>query len=882
MTKRLIIADSAAKIALLTAYYGDNTTGTLCQWPLFRTSFKTIVEGKSTEIFHFEALPEAEELCATLNANLDREIILAFDGDAKGELLSWQIGGYASQIGAGPDIIKRLKPTGFSRHEIDSTLQAITSPDTQIGQAAYSRLIFDDYLGRHLQRLLGTDRGPGNVLLRHHSLTILFMLNDRQYEQRMNRHIPKWQIIGQVEGAERSFPATLTKGLDIPTRGLFSDQGKALSLTNKLKTHPLEVDSVIHSPLKIAPPPPYHLPELAQDALTLLGLNLIQVAAIVTKLYHGVDHQGEVIGLISSPFPGTNPPATATIATLRDQVSTLYGKSNLGEQIDLSTGMIVPLLPHLDGTNFIPPLNQDETSLYKLIWTRAIASQMKPAVGESSCLDFLVNRKYGFQSHFHELTDYGFLQILPEQISQWQVPCPLAGIEKGQKFNASLLCQPSPREGQGLEPYTIESLFAELADFSIVPDADTVTLLGNLAALGYLVASEQGFLAATSLTNQVVTIVGKAFPKMQGLNLAAYIEQTINEAVTGRKNLSFALKQFDQTLMLHGKTLIKPKLPPKTPASRPRTSATIIKQTVTRPVPEKTSPPPDTSESSLSPQEADISTPEPAIDPSTVALPSQEDQFPSETEIEATQEEHRPTTDDSRSKEVAPPLPDELECDEESQPESTHQEPLAPSEDLLKLFADALVSSTPEAETTEQQPTPSGSADHPPEQPQKSPINLQGKECPTCGQAMTIMEDHFGTYWRCTGFPTCRYSETAQELPCPQCGHILTKKQTSTGKHFFACEDSDCQFMSWSAPHYLPCGLCDAPYLVEKIVQGSPQLRCPRAGCSYAQPFPEQPTENEPPQAGASPKKVVVRRAVPGTGKTTTGTKKVRVVRRRS
>jgi hypothetical protein len=88
--------------------------------------------------------------------------------------------------------------------------------------------------------------------------------------------------------------------------------------------------------------------------------------------------------------------------------------------------------------------------------------------------------------------------------------------------------------------------------------------------------------------------------------------------------------------------------------------------------------------------------------------------------------------------------------------------------------------------------------------------------------------------------------------------------------------------MSWSIPHYLPCGLCDSPYLVEKTVRGASRLHCPRAGCPYEQPLPGgDPGRTATPAGEPVKKKVLVRRTVSGAATSSGTTKKVRVVRRK-
>ncbi|MDP2107086.1 MAG: topoisomerase DNA-binding C4 zinc finger domain-containing protein, partial [Desulfobulbaceae bacterium] len=374
-------------------------------------------------------------------------------------------------------------------------------------------------------------------------------------------------------------------------------------------------------------------------------------------------------------------------------------------------------------------------------------------------------------------------------------------------------------------------------------------------------------LKATNQANQVVAILSRAFPQMQGVNLSAYIEQTINEALTSRKDLTFALRQFDQTLMLHGKALIKTKTPARVSTTRSRASSTIIKQATPTPVAIETDTSPIATNAPLPPAEAKQPTTDEAIikssHPASQTLETRPPTPPPQDEQSITIE--------IEDTDAGTPLSDKLLSHDKPEPESA-LETNTPPEDLLKLFTDSVSNKSAVADATNQRP------EHTPQ----PPLDSKEKNCPACGKSLVIKQDQFGTYWGCSGFPTCRYSENTQEFPCPLCGHALTRKQTPTGKDFFSCAHNDCQFMSWSTPHYLPCGLCNSPYLVEKIVQGGTQLRCPRAGCSYGQPLPEQSTENRSSPTGTSQKKIMVRRTVPGTGTAAAGTKKVRIVRRKS
>ncbi len=879
MAELLIVVDSAAKAEFMKEYYGDRAACVVCEWPLFKTSHQLAPGTKSGLRFQFDGLPSGAACLDALRAFQDKEVMLALDDTTRANYLCWQISGYVAQIGGNPAMVKRLTPQSFSKGDIDAALRLAWPVNEQQGLPFYGRLLFDDCLAHHLTRLVGTDRGPANLPLRHSSLTTLFLLAEREQERLMFPQQPYWQVLAELGAKGAVFKAHLSEGLDLPADGLIHNEAKARTLRDHFWKTNFVVDGVNRSPLTIPPPEPYQLTELLHDAIAHQGLGLAAAMAIVNKLFHGVLVNGKPMGLITSSAPQTESIAPETISALRRQVTTLYDESTLADCTAPTVGMIIPVHPELSGTDLATVLSQDETALYDLIRVRALSSQMRPAVGWTITVDLLAGKENIFQAHFHELNSPGFLLNAPTEMARLQMPCPGQTMQEGQEFKPiKIECEQITNEGQTAERYTIETLLADLVDFSIAADPVTITIIDDLIMAGYVTMSKHGTLKAADNTSKVVTILDRAFPKMSRINLAAYIEQTIAEAATARKDLPFALKQFNQTLMLHGKALIKPKITAKVQV-RARTSSTIIKQET----------PPLESARPL-PSEGPNATPPPPLPaaetPPTAATPTELPPQPPPQPEEATQDLDTAATPEEIGEtawmdDIGPAEPEAPAADDQSTPWS---------DDLKKIFAEALAGATPIAEATEVV-MPQIAGDMPTEDISAPPG--QKRHCPVCKKTMLLKEDNFGAFWSCSGFPGCRYSESLSQeaeegLACPLCDQKLNRRQTPTGKSFYVCENSDCQFMSWSRPHYLPCGLCDSPYLVEKTIRGIAQLRCPRAGCSYGQPLSEETedtvdtqAQTAPPVAGApKTKKILVRRAAGGA---TTGgaTRKVRVVRRR-
>ena len=75
--------------------------------------------------------------------------------------------------------------------------------------------------------------------------------------------------------------------------------------------------------------------------------------------------------------------------------------------------------------------------------------------------------------------------------------------------------------------------------------------------------------------------------------------------------------------------------------------------------------------------------------------------------------------------------------------------------------------------------------------------------CDKCGRNMVVKYGPHGKFLACPGFPECRNTLPFVEkigVKCPKCGGELIKRRTKKGRLFYACENKDCDFMSWQRP----------------------------------------------------------------------------------
>ncbi len=75
--------------------------------------------------------------------------------------------------------------------------------------------------------------------------------------------------------------------------------------------------------------------------------------------------------------------------------------------------------------------------------------------------------------------------------------------------------------------------------------------------------------------------------------------------------------------------------------------------------------------------------------------------------------------------------------------------------------------------------------------------------CDKCGRNMVIKYGPHGKFLACPGFPECRNTKPLLEkigVNCPNCGGEIIKRRSKKGRLFYACENKDCDFISWQRP----------------------------------------------------------------------------------
>jgi DNA topoisomerase I len=356
-------------------------------------------------------------------------LILATDPDREGEAISWHL----LQILEEKRALKGVKVERVAFNAVTKTavMDAIAHPreiDAPLVDAYLARRALDYLVGFTLSpvlwRKLPSARSAGRV-----QSVALRLVCARETEIQTFVTREYWTIAAMLaSGKGEEFQARLVSALgqkldkfDIP------NEAAAMKLKAALEASDFRVASIDVSGYKRNPAPPFTTSTLQQEASRKLGFSARETMGVAQRLYEGIDIGGETVGLITYMRTDGVQIVPEAIAECRSVVSGQFGDRYLpNAPRDYKTKAKNAQEAHeaIRPTDFsrLPQdlqreLKGPEAALYKLVWQRAVASQMASAEMERTTIDIEAAKggeRYGLRTTGSVVLFDGFLKLYEE------------------------------------------------------------------------------------------------------------------------------------------------------------------------------------------------------------------------------------------------------------------------------------------------------------------------------------------------------------------------------------------------------------------------------------------------------------------------------------
>jgi DNA topoisomerase-1 len=400
--------------------------------------------------------------------------------------------------------------------------------------AQQARRVLDRLVGYEISPLLWRKIRRGLSAGRVQSAALKIIV-DRERE--ILAFVPEeyWNItafLKKNESDERVFPAKLIEKSG--EKFTIANKAEADETLAALERGGYKVTRVDKKERQRKPFPPFTTSSMQQDASVKLGFRTGRTMRVAQQLYEGVDVKGRgTVGLISYIRTDSVRISAEAEAMARAYITDNFPEGYLGnnfysnkkKEVQDAHEAIRPSYVDLTPDDVKASLSPDQYKLYKLIWSRFVASRMTPAVFDAVSAD-VVNGDYLFRATGSKLKFDGFLRVYNTKLSEDDDKM-LPDIHENEELNLEEITseqnftQPPPR-------FTEASLVKELEEKDIGRPSTYVPIIATLTERKY-VTREKKSLRPTELGFTVTELMENYFKEIVDVGFTARMEDRLDD-----------------------------------------------------------------------------------------------------------------------------------------------------------------------------------------------------------------------------------------------------------------------------------------------------------------------------------------------------------------
>ncbi len=550
MAKNLLIVESPAKAKTINRYLGSEFD-VLASYGHVRDlpSKDGAVDTQNGFSMHYELSDGSKKHVDKIikAARKAEAVYLATDLDREGEAISWHI----------YEILKDKKFAAkipfyrveFSEITKPAILHAVANPrelSMDLVNAQQARRALDHLVGFTLSPLLWKKIKPGLSAGRVQS-PALRMIVEREREIEAFKAQEYWTIEADLQKSSHAFTANLVRLGGHKYRQFdIQDGDRAQSVRDQLLAHAkgqLKADRVTRKERKRRPAPPFITSTLQQDASRKLRFSAQKTMRTAQTLYEGVEINGNTEGLITYMRTDSVTLSNDALKDIRGQITAQFGPDYVPEKPNFyktksknaqeAHEAIRPTSARLIPKQIKSSLSDDQYRLYKLIWRRTLASQMKPAKMDTVAVEFDCGEGNSFRANGSVITFPGFLAAyeVSKPENEVKVESQLPDIQEGDVLKLDAIrseqhfTEPPPR-------YSEASLVKAMEEYGIGRPSTYASIMSTLVRRHYVELEKRRFMP-TDTGRVVERFLENHFNEYVDYEFTARLEDELDEVSRG-------------------------------------------------------------------------------------------------------------------------------------------------------------------------------------------------------------------------------------------------------------------------------------------------------------------------------------------------------------
>lgn len=469
-------------------------------------------------------------------------VLLATDPDREGEAISWHL---ANILGLDPAAPNRVTFDEITKKGVKEGMAHPRAINIDLFNAQQARRELDRLVGYKLSPFLWRKVRRGLSAGRVQSVAVR-LIRDRELEIENFKPDEYWNIDAALypqSNSKNGFTARLAATAD----------GKKLTVTNKEQADTIvaALDGKSYTISKLEkgkrrrqPAPPFITSTLQQDASRAFGFSATRTMRAAQTLYEGMDIAGHgTVGLITYMRTDSLRIAAEASAAAKQFIAGRWGdnyvcntqrkwKSRSATAAQDAHEAIRPSMPELTPDEVEQSISGDTAKLYRLIWSRFMASQMADCIQDTVSVS-ITTGDYLFRASGFRVSFDGFTALYEESTDDKQKKeTALPPLEEGQTLKLRSLTadqkftQPPPL-------YTEATLIHALEENGIGRPSTYAPIITTIVDRGY-VEKDQKKLKTTPLGQAVNTVMMEQFPNIVDVKFSADMEKKLDIIEAGK------------------------------------------------------------------------------------------------------------------------------------------------------------------------------------------------------------------------------------------------------------------------------------------------------------------------------------------------------------
>jgi DNA topoisomerase-1 len=561
VAKYLVVVESPTKVKALKKYLGKDyevlaSKGHVKDLP--ESSLGVDVE-KGFEP-QYVTIPGKEKVLKDITsaAQLADTVFLAPDPDREGEAIAWHIAG---EIRKPSQKVRRVLIQEITKKGVQDAIARPLELDSRKFESQQARRILDRLVGYQISPILWKKVKRGLSAGRVQSVAVR-LICEREQEIRKFKAEEYWSVEAQLDAKQP--PQIVARLAAVDGQKIGKDleirtAAEAEKIKGRLGSGPVKVASIVRRERKRNPVPPFTTSKLQQEAFRKLGFNVKRTMSVAQSLYEGVEIGGEgPVGLITYMRTDSTRVSDEALTSVREFISKRYGPTLLPESPVIYRSKksaqdaheaVRPTMMDRPPETLVSHLSKEQLALYRLIWNRFVASQMKPAIFDQMTVEFDADdKKLLLRANGSRVIFKGFLEVYEEGRDESTRRKDAVGGNEDEDDNSMEGVLPPLSEGEVVKLVSIaaeqhftqppprfneSSMVKELDEKGIGRPSTYATILSTIVDRGYVRKIDNRTYEPTILGEKVNELLVDAFPDIMSVLFTAGMEDGLDKVEEG-------------------------------------------------------------------------------------------------------------------------------------------------------------------------------------------------------------------------------------------------------------------------------------------------------------------------------------------------------------